>query len=71
MTKPTYIYDWIHDIVTGVGGFFDYEKYEWPIYNCTREEFIAAFVIRCLANPNCEGSNEILQEIVERRMKQP
>lgn len=59
--------EWIEKIVNGSGGFVDFENHEWPVYHNSREYSIAAFVVRCLANPKLEGSQEVLDAIIERR----
>ena len=58
---------WIDRIINGVGGFRCWEDHECVIFHTSREEGIAAFVIRCLANPKCEGSEDVLKAIQERR----
>jgi hypothetical protein len=59
--------EWIHKIIEGVGGFHDFERYEMALPNIPRDEAIAGWVIQCLINPKCVGSEEILQEIIRHR----
>ncbi|QMW05365.1 hypothetical protein [Spirosoma foliorum] len=53
-------------IINGDTGFKVWEDREWVVFK-DREKGIADFVIRCLANPHCEGSQEVLDAINERR----
>ena len=59
--------NWVNRIIKGMGGFLSWETHEFPIYHSSREESIAAFVLRCLANPGCDGSAEVLGEILRHR----
>ena len=61
------ITDWIHRVIKGSGGFEAWEDREGIIFHNSREEGIAAFVVRCLANPLCDGSKEVLDAIQEQR----
>ena len=62
------IKNWVSQVIKGVGGFLSWEEHEMPTYHNTRDEQIAAFVLRCLANSNCEGSREVLAAIIEQRV---
>ncbi len=62
---------WIDRVINGIGGFKSWEDHEYVIFHTSREEGIAAFVIRCLANPKCEGSEDVLKAIQERRKTMP
>ncbi len=59
--------NWLKDIIHGSGGFEDFENYEGLVHSVSREHSIAAFVIRCLGNPDCEGSGEVLDKIEANR----
>ena len=61
------ITNWIHRVIKGCGGFEVWEDREGIIFHNSREEGIAEFVVRCLANPSCEGSKEVLDAIQEQR----
>lgn len=61
------IQNWVNQVIKGPGGFLSWEDHEIPTYHNTREEQIAAFVLRCLANPDCKGSREVLEAIMEKR----
>lgn len=61
------IEDWVNRVIRGPGGFISWEEHEFVIHHSSREESIAAFVIRCLANPGCEGSGDVLRAIIEQR----
>lgn len=58
---------WVEQVVTGGGGFQSFEAHEMPLWAHERDVELAAWVIRCLANPGCEGSAEVLAAIAERR----
>ena len=65
--KKMDINDWINRVIKGPTGFEIWEDRECVIFHNSREEGIAAFVIRCLANPLCDGSKEVLEAILEQR----
>ena len=50
-----------------VGGLHDFEKYELATPNCDRDVATAAWVIKCLANPQSDGAEYVLNAIMERR----
>ena len=54
-------------IIEGVGGLHDFGYYEMATPNYDRDVSTAIWVIKCLANPKCEGSEEAIQAILERR----
>jgi len=58
---------WINRVIKGSAGFETWEDREGIIFHNSREEGIAAFVIRCLANPLCDGSEDVLAAILEQR----
>jgi hypothetical protein len=62
-----YIEDWCKRIIKGSGGFISLEEHEMPIFEKGRDIAIVEFVIRALANIECDGSAEILTTILERR----
>ena len=55
------------EIIEGVGGLDDYERYEMAIPKGRKEIVVAKWTIECLANPGCEGSEEILSVIIKKR----
>jgi hypothetical protein len=61
---------WIESVVTGGGGFQSFEQHEMPLFTHERDVELASFVVRCLANPRCEGSAEVLAAIQRRRSEQ-
>lgn len=65
--NKNFVSDWCQQIIEGVGGMNDYEQYEMVIWNQPERIAVADWVVRCLANPRCEGSEEVLQAIQERR----
>jgi len=58
--------DFTEHIIHGVGGLDDYETYELPVY-ADEKLFIAGWVIRCLANVDCKGSELVVSEIIKKR----
>jgi hypothetical protein len=70
MTRPqpsVAVQAWVEQRVTGPGGFQAFEAHEMPLFTHERDVELATFVIRCLANPACEGSAEVLDAIATRR----
>ena len=63
------ILEFSEKIINGVGGLHDFEYYEMASPNYDRDVSVAIWVIKCLANPKCEGSEEAVQAIIERRNK--
>ncbi len=49
--------------------FRDFEQHEMAMYpdGDSRDMAIVEWTIRCLANPSCEGSAEVLAAIIEQR----
>jgi len=66
MTKSK-ISEWCEKVIEGCGGMNDFEKYELVVWNEPERIATAKWVIRCLANPESEGSEYVLNEIIERR----
>lgn len=67
--KKMDINSWVNRVIKGIGGFESWEDHEGVIFHTSREEGIAEFVIRCLANPSCEGSDKVIEAIIEQREK--
>jgi hypothetical protein len=61
------INNWINKIIKGPTGFETWEDREGVIFHNSREEGIADFVIKCLSNPSCNGSSEVLEFILNQR----
>lgn len=61
--------DWINEIVDGPGGMADYERYELVVWHVPDRQAAIGWVLRCLANPSCEGSEKVLAAIQERRQQ--
>lgn len=61
------IIDFAKRIIEGVGGLNDFERYELAVPHVSDRVWAADWTIRCLANPKCEGSEEVLAAIMERR----
>jgi len=69
MAQKTQIDKWCEGVILGIGGMNDAEKYELIIWNEPERVAAAKWVIRCLANPACEGSEEVFNAIAARRAK--
>ncbi len=59
------IKDWCRGIVEGPGGLRNYFKREAK--RIPTQLDVVEWTIRCLANPHNEGSQEVLDAIIERR----
>lgn len=58
---------WVHEIIDGVGGLHDFETYEIATPNMPRDEAVAIWVLKCLGNKECDGSQKVLNEIIKHR----
>lgn len=69
--KNKTIESWVRGVIIGPAGLNTKEAYELLVFGGKNGERIAVaeFVIRALANPECEGSREVLQAIINRRAK--
>lgn len=57
--------EWLTNLMNCRGGFAEWEKtFE---YTGSREIAFAAFVLRCLGNPDLDMSDEILKLILDKR----
>ena len=65
--RATKIKVWCKEIIDGAGGFISYEEHELIIWHISRERAVAEWVIRCLANPENEGSQMVIDSIIKRR----
>ena len=54
-------------IINGSGGLHAFERHELAGAKRDRDEAVAIWTIKCLANPRSEGSARILELIQERR----
>lgn len=59
---------WIHEMIEGSGGMNDFEAHELVIWHEDERVAAARWIIRCLGNPRCAGSDEVLQAIMQRRV---
>ena len=59
---------WTEMIIAGRGGFRCYEDREFVVFR-DRDVSIADFVIGCLCNPNCEGTDELIKFIQNERAR--
>lgn len=60
---------WIERIITGPGGMEAYEHHEVVSWNVPDRQAAIGWALRCLANPQCEGSAQVLAAIQERRVE--
>jgi hypothetical protein len=65
--KSVDILAWIKRCIEGSSGLYSYENYEWAIRTESDEITGASWIIKCLANPNNKGSEDVLQAIIEHR----
>jgi hypothetical protein len=61
------IREFAKEIIVGVGGMDDFERYELAVWDVPERIAAAEWTIRCLTNPNCKGSAEALDAIIKRR----
>jgi hypothetical protein len=61
--------DFCEKIINGDTGLHEMERCEMAVPTVDRDVAVAAWVIRCLANPNCEGSGYILDMVQARRLQ--
>ncbi len=66
-TEAFIVRDWCRRIIEGCGGMNDYETHEFPIWDVPDRVAAVEWAVRCLANPQCKGSAEMLSAIIERR----
>ena len=58
---------WVHEIIDGIGGLHDFENHEIATPNMPRDEAVAIWILKCLGNRKCEGSQKVLNEILKHR----
>ncbi len=58
---------WVHEVIEGPGGMNEFERHELVSWFDEDRVAGAKWVLRCLANPGCEGSQEVLDAILLRR----
>jgi hypothetical protein len=62
--------DWISQWVAGiVQDVASVEDHEWVINHVCPYHVAMAYVLRCLANPGCAGSGDVLEAIVAKRQE--
>lgn len=69
MSREVNIKEWIEGVINGPGGLLSMEEHEFAVRTKSAEYTAVDWVIRCLANPECEGSGDILSSIQEQRFK--
>ena len=63
--KPLHLF--ATKIISESGGLHDFEEHEMATPIIDRDEATVIWTLRCLANPGCKGSREILDLIADRR----
>jgi hypothetical protein len=69
MSRTDNVADFAEAIVEGPGGMNDYERHELVVWAYPERVEAVIWAMKCLANPHCEGSSEMLEAIQERRTK--
>ncbi len=59
--------DFARACIEGSGGMNDYEYYEFVVWDVPDRVAAAHWILKCLANPACEGSEEALAAIMAHR----
>lgn len=59
--------DWCRSIIEGSGGMNDFERHEVVVWQDGDRVCGAHWALRCLANPDCAGSQKVLDEIIKAR----
>jgi len=63
--------DFAEQIINGNAGFIDFCDREAVVPHSSIEVAVACWTIRCLANPDCPGSQEAIDAILAKRSEQP
>jgi hypothetical protein len=66
MSEETFEHQWIKRVYEN---FKAMEEHEIAIHHVDRELAFAEFLVKALANPECEGSEKMLNSITNRRQK--
>jgi hypothetical protein len=61
--------DFARSVIEGSGGMNDYEEHELVVWHVPDRVAAAHWTLKCLANPDCEGSEEAVQAILQEREK--
>lgn len=62
---------WIDQVINGSGGMKSFERHETGGLERPNRETVAEWIIRCLGNPDCKGSKDVLKLINEKRKQNP
>jgi hypothetical protein len=57
------------EIIEGTGGLESFIEHELPDYEDSDRVVAAHWTLKCLANPDCEGSEEAIQAILAARQQ--
>ena len=61
--------DFAKSIIEGTGGLNSFEDREVATWDHSDRVQSAVWTLRCLSNPACEGSQEAIDAILERRAR--
>ncbi len=56
--------------IEGSGGMNDFEDHECVVWHNSDRAAAAYWILKCLANPRCEGSQEVIDAIIAHREAQ-
>lgn len=57
------------NIIEGAGGLADFEERESPTWPHGERVGVVLWTLRCLANPDCQGSEQAVAAILARRAR--
>ena len=63
--------DFAKSVIEGSGGMNDFENREMVVFEDSDRVEGALWMLRCLANTACEGSQDAIEAILTRRMHGP
>lgn len=69
-TINDFITSWLVDAINGAGGLRSYQDHEYPVMAHPDDVTVAIWIVRCLGNPRCEGSQEVVDAIIKSREDQ-
>ncbi len=61
--------DFASAVIEGPGGMNDYEDHEMVVWHNSDRVAAAHWMLKCLANPDCKGSEEAVAAILEARSR--
>lgn len=67
--KPLSATEFAREVIEGPGGLNSFESREMVVFHEHERVHAAAWMIRCLANIDCPGSEEAVASILEKRRR--